>query len=230
MSTATKTYEYSVRDRKGKLVSGKLEAPTEAALVQKLRGMGYAPVSVREANSGMNREISLPFGGGVGLKDLAVMSRQFATMINSGLSLLRALSILSEQTENATLAKALADVRATVEGGQALSTAMARHPNVFPPSDDQHDPGRRGRRLPRRRAAADRRQLRGRGPAPRQDQVGDDLPGRGLRDRHPRGGRHAAVHRADLRQDVQRPRRHAARPRPGCWSGSPTRSGSARRS
>ncbi len=133
MSTATKTYDYSVRDRKGKLVSGKLEAPTEAALVQKLRGMGYAPVSVREANSGINREISMPFGGGVGLKDLAVMSRQFATMINSGLSLLRALSILAEQTENSTLAKALGDVRTTVEGGQALSTAMARHPNVFPP-------------------------------------------------------------------------------------------------
>ncbi|MFZ0158438.1 MAG: type II secretion system F family protein [Kineosporiaceae bacterium] len=133
MSTATKTYEYSVRDRKGKLVNGKLEAPTEAALVQKLRGMGYAPVSVREANSGMNREISNPFGGKVGLKDLAVMSRQFATMINSGLSLLRALSILSEQTQNPKLAKALGEVRGAVEAGQSLSTALARHPDVFPP-------------------------------------------------------------------------------------------------
>ena len=133
MSTATKTFEYSVRDRRGMLVSGRLDAPTEAALIQKLRGMGYAPVSVRQANSGMNREISLPFGGGVGLKDLAVMSRQFATMINSGLSLIRALAILAEQTENKTLATTLADVRGTVESGQALSTAMARHPAVFPP-------------------------------------------------------------------------------------------------
>lgn len=133
MSTATKTFEYSVRDRKGKLVNGKLDAPTEAALAQKLRGMGYAPISIREANSGMNREISLPFGGGVGLKDLAVMSRQFATMINSGLSLLRALAILSEQTDNAKLAKTLGEVRGAVEAGQSLSTAMARHPEVFPP-------------------------------------------------------------------------------------------------
>lgn len=133
MSTATKTFEYAVRDRRGKLVSGKLEAPSEAAVVQKLRGMGYAPVSLREANTGMNREITLPFGNGVKLKDLAVMSRQFATMINSGLSLLRALSILAEQTENKMLAKTLGEVRTAVETGQSLSAALSKHPKVFPP-------------------------------------------------------------------------------------------------
>ncbi|MGZ4603139.1 MAG: type II secretion system F family protein, partial [Kineosporiaceae bacterium] len=133
MSTATKTFEYAVRDRRGKLVSGKLEAPSEAAVVQRLRGMGYAPVSLRESGTGMNREISLPFGGGVKLKDLAVMSRQFATMINSGLSLLRALSILADQTESKPLAKALAEVRTAVETGQSLSAGLAKHPKVFPP-------------------------------------------------------------------------------------------------
>jgi type IV pilus assembly protein PilC len=133
MATATKTFEYAVRDRKGKLFNGRLDAPNEAALVQKLRGMGYAPVSVRETGGGMNRELKLPGANRVGLKDLAVMSRQFATMINSGLSLLRALSILSEQTENAALARTLAEVRNAVESGQALSTALARHPRVFPP-------------------------------------------------------------------------------------------------
>lgn len=133
MSTATKTFEYAVRDRRGKLVSGKLEAPSEAAVVQRLRGMGYAPVSLRESGTGMNREISLPFGGGVKLKDLAVMSRQFATMINSGLSLLRALSILADQTESKPLAKALAEVRTSVETGQSLSAGLAKHPKIFPP-------------------------------------------------------------------------------------------------
>ncbi len=133
MATAIKTFEYSVRDRQGKLVSGKLDAPTEAALVQKLRGMGYAPVSVRESNTGLQKEISLPGGKRVTLKDLSVMSRQFATMINSGLSLLRALSILAEQTESKALARTLADVRNSVETGQALSAALARHPKVFPP-------------------------------------------------------------------------------------------------
>ncbi len=134
MATATtKTFEYSVRDRRGKLVGGKLEAPSEAALVQKLVGMGYAPISVRESNTGMNREITLPGGNRVKLKDLAVMSRQFATMINSGLSLIRALSILSEQTENKALAKTLGEVRTAVEAGQSLSSALGKHPKVFPP-------------------------------------------------------------------------------------------------
>jgi type IV pilus assembly protein PilC len=131
---ATLTYEYSVRDRAGKLVKGKLEAENQGQVVQKLRTMGYAPVSITQTNTGLNREITLPaFGAKVKLKDLAVMSRQFATMINSGLSLLRALSILAEQTENKELAKVLAVVRGDIEGGQALSTALAKHPKVFPP-------------------------------------------------------------------------------------------------
>lgn len=133
MATATKTFDYSVRDRKGQLVTGRLEAPTEAALVQKLKGMGYAPVSIREAGQGMNRELRLPGGNRVSLKDLAVMSRQFATMINSGLSLLRALAILAEQTESKALARTLGEVRNAVETGQSLSSALARHPKVFPP-------------------------------------------------------------------------------------------------
>ena len=61
------------------------------------------------------------------------MSRQFATMINSGLSLLRALSILAEQTENTALGKTLGEVRTEVETGQSLSSALARHPRMFPP-------------------------------------------------------------------------------------------------
>jgi type IV pilus assembly protein PilC len=133
MATAVKTFEYAVRDGKGKLVSGKLEAPTEAALVAKLRGMGYAPVSVKETNQGLSKDLKLPGGSRVTLKDLAIASRQFATMINSGLSLLRALSILSEQTGNSTLAKTFAEVRNAVEAGQSLSTSLAKHPKVFPP-------------------------------------------------------------------------------------------------
>ena len=132
---ATTTYEYSVRDRAGKLVSGKLEADSQAAVVTKLKGMGYAPVRINEASAGgMTREIKIPgFGNKVKLKDLAVMSRQFATMINSGLSLLRALTILSEQTESSELARVLTEVRNDVETGNSLSAAMGKHPKVFPP-------------------------------------------------------------------------------------------------
>jgi type IV pilus assembly protein PilC len=101
--------------------------------VQKLVGMGFAPISVREANKGMSREITLPGGNRVKIKDLAIMSRQFATMINSGLSLIRALAILSEQTENKALGRTLGEVRAAVEAGQSLSSAFGKHPKVFPP-------------------------------------------------------------------------------------------------
>ena len=130
----TTTFKYSVRDRGGKLVNGELAAETEAALVQRLKSMGYAPVSIEKANAGLQRELTIPgFGNKVKLKDLAIFSRQFATMINSGLSLMRALTILSEQTESQELGRVIAEVRNEVEAGSALSLAMGKHPKVFPP-------------------------------------------------------------------------------------------------
>ena len=131
---ATATFEYKVRDKAGALKTGKLEAESQAQVVGKLKSMGYAPLSITQANTGMNREIALPgFGKKVGLKDLAVFSRQFATMVNSGLSLLRALSILVDQTENKELARVLGEVRNDIETGNSLSSSMAKHPEVFPP-------------------------------------------------------------------------------------------------
>src|SRR3954469_2234546 len=125
----TTTYQYSVRDRAGKLINRPLEGESQAVVVQKLRGMGYAPVSITETNAGLKTEIKIPgFSNRVKLKDLAIMSRQFATMINSGLSLLRALTILAEQTENKELARVLGLVRTDVEAGQSLSSALAKFP------------------------------------------------------------------------------------------------------
>ena len=131
---ATMTYQYSVRDRTGKIVSGKLEADSEAAVASKLKTMGYAPLSISKHSAGMKTEIKIPgMGGKIKLKDLSIMSRQFAVMINSGLSLLRALSILAEQTENKVLAGILSEVRNDVETGTALSAALGKHPKAFPP-------------------------------------------------------------------------------------------------
>ncbi|MCX6459736.1 MAG: type II secretion system F family protein [Actinobacteria bacterium] len=128
------TFEYAVRDRGGKVVTGRMDADSEAAVAGKLRGMGYAPISISQTNAGMKKELSLPsFNKRVKLKDLAIFARQFATMINSGLSLLRALSILEEQTDNKEFARVISEVRLDVEQGTALSTAMGRHTEVFPP-------------------------------------------------------------------------------------------------
>lgn len=131
----TKVFEYAVRDAKGKLVKGRIEAASQAAVVNRLRTMGVAPVSITEVSTGgLQREVKIPgLSDRIRLKDLAIMARQLATMINSGLSILRALTILAEQTENPALAKVLASVRSDVETGVALSTSLQKHPHVFPP-------------------------------------------------------------------------------------------------
>jgi type IV pilus assembly protein PilC len=133
MATATTTFEYKVRDRAGKTINGKLEASNQQAVASKLREMGYAPVSITEVQAGtLQKEIKIPgFGDKVGLKDLAVFSRQFSTMINSGLSLIRALNILAVQTDNKELARIIAVIRTNVEEGGSLSAALAEH-EVFP--------------------------------------------------------------------------------------------------
>jgi type IV pilus assembly protein PilC len=124
------TYEYKVRDRAGNLVSGQLIGDSEGLVMIKLREMGMTPIEVKRAKAGLKMEINLR-PGRVKLKDLAVFSRQFATMVNSGLPILRALAILGDQTENKELQKVLVQVRLDVEQGQSLSGAMGRHPKAF---------------------------------------------------------------------------------------------------
>jgi type IV pilus assembly protein PilC len=98
----------------------------------KLREMRYIPLEVKQKKAGLQREISLR-PGRVKLKDLAVFSRQFATMINSGLPLLRTLAILEEQTESPSLKKVVGEMRLDVEKGTSLSAAMGRHEKAFSP-------------------------------------------------------------------------------------------------
>ncbi|MDN4616247.1 type II secretion system F family protein [Leifsonia sp. F6_8S_P_1B] len=131
----TTPYAYKGRDAAGKIVKGRVDASSEAAVASRLRTMGLSPVSITEAaeGTGLNREIRLSTGSGVKLKELAVMSRQMATMISSGLSLLRTLNIIAEQNGNKKFQAVLADVRDQVESGVAVSDAMRRHAQVFPP-------------------------------------------------------------------------------------------------
>ncbi|MDY7529132.1 MULTISPECIES: type II secretion system F family protein [unclassified Cryobacterium] len=135
MSTA-QAWAYVGRDNNGKTVKGKLDAASEGAVASRLGAMGISPVSIKVSaeGTGLNREINIPgFTKGVGLKDLAIMSRQMATMIGSGLSLLRTLNILAEQTESKPLAKILKQVRDDVETGVSISESFAKHGRDFPP-------------------------------------------------------------------------------------------------
>jgi len=132
---ATATFQYAVRDRSGQVVTGKIEADSPAQVASKLKSMGYAPLKISAVDGGgMNKELSLPrLGSKVKLKEIAVFARQFSTMINSGLSMLRALSILEEQQPNKKFAEVIGEVRGEVESGSALSTSMAKHPDIFAP-------------------------------------------------------------------------------------------------
>jgi type IV pilus assembly protein PilC len=129
------TYTYKVRDKQGRLLEGSLEADSTTLVANKLRQLGYVPLAIdKKAVTGLSKELTIPGlsrKNKVKLKDLAVFNRQFATMVNSGLSLLRSLNILAVQTESKALAQVIADVRMDVEKGASLSQAMARHPKVF---------------------------------------------------------------------------------------------------
>jgi type IV pilus assembly protein PilC len=128
-------YQWRAVSVAGAEAKGTLEAASENAVVMKLRAQGLSPLSVVPmSKTGLNRDISIPgFEKRVATKDLAVFAKQFAGLIHAGLPLMRALAILSDQTENKKLASALVAVQVEIESGKSFSSAMAAQPDVFPP-------------------------------------------------------------------------------------------------
>jgi len=128
-------FSYTGRNSAGKIIKGSLDAVSEAAVVSRMTSLALSPISITRSadNRGLKREISLPgFKKKIKLKQLAVMSRQMATMIGAGLSILRALDILSVQTENKSLGRIIGQVHDDVESGISTSEAFSKHPLVFP--------------------------------------------------------------------------------------------------
>src|SRR5581483_9177340 len=123
------SFSYSAINAQGLTLTGELHAPDVAAAKEQLRSRGLLPQRLTEAKgtaSGAGRGFKK-----VAPKSLQVFSRQFATLIEAGVSIVSALAILEEQTADKNLAAVIAEVRSDVESGSILSKALARHPRVF---------------------------------------------------------------------------------------------------
>ena len=123
-------FEYTAKNSTtGQILKGSLDAANRDELIGHLRKNRLLLVSVKEASRDFT--IRLP-GGGVGTRDVVIFTRQFATMINSGLPLVQSLNILAAQTENVKLKETTRAVVSDVEAGNTLADAFGRHPSVFP--------------------------------------------------------------------------------------------------
>jgi type IV pilus assembly protein PilC len=122
------TFAYSARPATGgDIQTGEIELQTKEDVLAFLHKQKMIPVSVREKT----KQITIKFGTGVSTRDIVIFTRQFATMINSGLPLVQSLDILAQQTENVSLRKVIQDVLYDVESGHTLADAMAKHPRVY---------------------------------------------------------------------------------------------------
>ena len=121
-------FVYSARPAAGgDIRSGELEVKSKDEVLSYLHRQKMIPVSVREKKAVISRTI----GTGIKTLDIVIFTRQFATMINSGLPLVQSLDILAEQTENQFLRKVIQEVLYDVESGHTLADAMGKHPKVF---------------------------------------------------------------------------------------------------
>lgn len=123
-------YKWQGKNRQGKKVKGEIEGNSESSVIMILRKRGISDPKVRKKPKDI--EINLPFiKAKVPEKDVVVFTRQFATMINSGLPIIQCLEIQSNQQENREFKKVLTAIKEDVEKGETLADALRKHPAVF---------------------------------------------------------------------------------------------------
>ena len=123
------TYVFKAIDLAGGKAKGEVEADSKQAVSDQLKARGLIVLDISDKHS--SREIEFGFLKTVKASELAVFSRQLSTMISSGMSILRSLYVLEEQTAGKFLKETIIAVRKDVEAGLSLSDAMSRHPKVF---------------------------------------------------------------------------------------------------
>lgn len=122
-------YQYTVRDSTGAVRTGTSEAENQDILKRRLQEQGFQVSDVKQ--TGKSAKNKAGGWGRVKLNDLAIFCRQFSTMIDAGVSLVRALDVLGEQTSNPKLKRIIREIQTEVESGQTLSKSMQKYPKVF---------------------------------------------------------------------------------------------------
>ncbi|MDO4245992.1 MAG: type II secretion system F family protein [Deinococcus sp.] len=126
-------YEYRARDREGKVLKSQMDAESEAQVRDALRARNLMILEIKAPKTGLNADVKIPglTDRPPGLKQVAVFSKQLATLINAGVPLVQSLAILQRQVDNKTFETVLKKVRGDVESGTPLSEALQQHPKVF---------------------------------------------------------------------------------------------------
>jgi type IV pilus assembly protein PilC len=129
-----KSFTYEAVDSSGAIRKGSIDSESADAVAVALSGQKLIPLTVAASGAGLRRDLKIPGLGKkrTSLRDLAVLSRQFAAMTSSGLTLTRSLGILQEQTAKPGLKAAVGELQSDVQAGTTLSKAMSRHPDQFP--------------------------------------------------------------------------------------------------
>lgn len=125
------TFGYEAVNKAGKTLKGSIDAEDEAKVLAELKAKGLTVVSLKK-QSALTKDINIDIGGKPKPRDLSVFCRQFVSMTKAGVSIIEALKMLSEQTENKKLKEAVTKVRVDVEKGEPLADAFSKHPKIFP--------------------------------------------------------------------------------------------------
>ncbi|MBI3039070.1 type II secretion system inner membrane protein GspF [bacterium] len=124
------TFKYKARNWDGKIITQEMDGESKEACISKLREKGYFVTSIAEKKSDGGFNFSF-LERGVSSQEVCIFARQFATMIGSGVPLVRCLTILQQQSENPTFKRIITQIRTDVEGGQTFSKSLEKHPKIF---------------------------------------------------------------------------------------------------
>ena len=127
-----KTFAYKAKDRNGEVLSGSILAENESAVAIHIREKGYFITQIKEEGGISSFNAFIDNLRSISLKEISIVCRLFATMIDAGLPLVSSLNVLIEQTDNPRIKKALQDVYKKVKEGETLSRSLGDHPTIFP--------------------------------------------------------------------------------------------------